>query len=407
MSQNAGNQIIETTRERTDGPAGENLLSVVVIGPDDRRRSDVVFALRGPLCAEPHQVSQYPKKPQMTRLIEFHPDVVLVDLDGNPEAALNVVEQVCAASHATVMVYSSGTHQDMMVRCMRAGAREYLDLPIHASSMSEALERASSRRGNHQSEKKAYGILCVFWGAKGGSGVTTIATNFAIAAAQEANKSVLLIDLDIPLGDAVLNLGLSPQYSTVDALQNHHRLDANYLSRLVLQHETGISILPAPGRLVPVHYTAEAVDRLIEVARQEFDCVVVDSGSRFDLTGTVLFDPIATTYLVCQVNVPELRNSNRLVSDFFGTKVPKFEIVLNRFDSSSLDISEEHIGKVLTRRPSWKIPNDYIAVSAMQNNAIPIATRDSGISRVIRQMARAAFDLPKKPAVKKELVSKL
>jgi pilus assembly protein CpaE len=406
MSQNAGNHKFETAHERTDR-AGTDLLSVVVIGPDDRRRSDVVFALQGPLCSEPHQVSQYPKKPQMARLIEFHPDVVLVDLDGNPESALDVVEHMCASSQATVMVYSSGTHQDMMVRCMQAGAREFLDLPIQASSMAEALERASSRRGPYQPEKKAYGMLCVFWGAKGGSGVTTVATNFAIAVAQETGKKVLLIDLDIPLGDAVLNLGLTPEYSTVDALQNHQRLDANYLSRLTQQHETGISILPAPGKLVPVHFTAEAVDKLIQVARQEFDCVVVDSGSRFDLTGTVLFDPVATMYLVCQVNVPELRNSNRLVSDFFGSKVPKFEIVLNRHDSSSLDINEEHIGKVLTRKPNWKIPNDYAAVSAMQNNAVPIAMSESGIARVIRQMARAAFNLPEKAEKKKKLLNML
>jgi pilus assembly protein CpaE len=404
MSQNAGNYKFEAVRERTERSA-TGPLSVVVIGPDDRRRSDVVYALQGPLCSEPHQVSQYPKKPQIARLIEFHPDVVLVDLDGNPESALDVVEHLCATSAATVMVYSSGTHQDTMIRCMRAGAREFLNLPIQASSMAEALERASYRRGPNQPEKKAYGMLCVFWGAKGGSGVTTIATNFAIAAAQESGKKVLLIDLDIPLGDAVINLGLTPEYSTVDALENHVRLDANFLSRLALQHETGISILPAPGKLVPVQFTAEAVDRLIQVAREEFDCVVVDSGSRFDLTGTVLFDPVATMYLVCQVNVPELRNSNRLVSDFFGTRVPKFEIVLNRYDSSSLDINEEHIGKVITRKPNWKIPNDYGAVSAMQNNAVPLAMNESGISRVIRQMARAAFDLPEKADKKKKLLN--
>jgi pilus assembly protein CpaE len=406
MSQNAGNYKLEAKRERTERSAAD-LLSVVVIGPDDRRRSDVVFALQGPLCSEPHQVSQYPKKPQIARLIEFAPDVVIVDLDGNPESALDVVEHLCATGTATVMVFSNGTHQEMMVRCMRAGAREFLDLPIRGSSMVEALERASSRRGPHQPEKKAYGILCVFWGAKGGSGVTTIATNFAIGVAQEAGKRVLLIDLDIPLGDAVLNLGLTPHYSTVDALQNHLRLDAHYLSRLTLQHETGISILPAPGKMVPVHFTPEAVDKLIQVARQEFDCVVVDSGSRFDLTGTVLFDPVATVYLVSQVNLPELRNSNRLVSDFFGSKVPKFEIVLNRFDSSTLDISEEHIGKVITRNPNWKVPNDYGAVSAMQNNAVPLVMSESGISHVIRQMARAAFNLPEKAERKKKLLNVL
>ena len=33
----------------------------------------------------------------------------------------------------------------------------------------------------------------------------------------------------------------------------------------------------------------EAIDRLLQVARQEFDNVVVDVGSRLDLTGTALF----------------------------------------------------------------------------------------------------------------------
>jgi pilus assembly protein CpaE len=381
---------------------GTDLLSVIVIGPDDRRRQDVVHALQGPLCAEPQQISQYPETAQIARLIEFNADAVIVDLDSSSELALDVVENLCAASPATVMVYSGHGDHDLMIRCMRAGAREFLHLPIQTSTMAEALMRTSARRPSLRPQKKADGLLSVFWGAKGGSGVTTIATNFAIAAAHESGKKVLLIDLDIPLGDAVLNLGLTPQYSTVDALENHSRLDATFLEKLTLRHEAGITVLPAPGRLVPVQFSTKAVDKLIQVARQEFDCVVVDSGSRFELTETVLFDQAATMYLVSQVNVPELRNSNRLVSNFFGLKDFKFEIVLNRYDSSALAIDEERISEVMTRRPDWKVPNDYDAVSAMQNSAVPLAVNESGISRVIRQMARAAFDLPETHTKKKK-----
>jgi pilus assembly protein CpaE len=245
--------------------------------------------------------------------------------------------------------------------------------------------------------------LTVFWGAKGGSGVTTVATNFAIAAAQESGQKVLLIDLDIPLGDAVLNLGLTPHYSTVDALQNYVRLDGNFLEKITLEHESGIRVLPAPGKLVPVQFPGGAVDKLVQIARQEFDCVVVDTGSRFDLTGTMLFDPAATMYLVTQVSIPELRNSNRLVLDFFGARMPNFEIVLNRFDSTSLGLEDDHIAKVITRKPNWKIPNDYSAVSNMQNSAVPLAMNQSAIAHVIRQMARAAFNLPEQPARKKKM----
>jgi hypothetical protein len=39
----------------------------------------------------------------------------------------------------------------------------------------------------------------------------------------------------------------------------------------------------------------------------------------------------------------------------------------------------------------------------MQNNAVPLAMNESGISRVIRQMARSQFNLPEKPVRKKKL----
>jgi pilus assembly protein CpaE len=401
MSTQAGSSDVEGTFESTEG-TGTDLLSVVVIGPDDRRRYDVVFALQGPLCSEPQQISQYPRISQVARLTDMVPDVVIVDLDSDPDAALEAVENICVASPTTVMVYSGGAHQDLMIRCMRAGAREFLNLPLQPSTMAEALVRASARRSSARLHKTADGLLSVFWGAKGGSGVTTIATNFAIAAAQESDRKVLLIDLDIPLGDAVLNLGLTPEYSTVDALQNYGRLDGNFLEKLTLLHDSGIRVLPAPGKLVPVQFPAEAVDKLIQVSRQVFDCVVVDTGSRFDLTGTRLFDPVATMYLVTQVSIPELRNSNRLTVDFFGARMPNFEIILNRYDSSMLGIDEEHIARVITRKPNWKIPNDYNAVTTMQNSAVPLTMNQTAIARVIRQMARAAFNLPDSPVKKKK-----
>jgi pilus assembly protein CpaE len=385
--------------------SGSDRMSVVVIGPDDRRRHDVVFAVQGPLCAEPQQMTLYPELSHIGKIIETGFDVVLIELDSNPEAALDVIENVSSASPATVMVYSSTSNSELMIRCMRAGAREFIPMPTSASNMAEALVRAAARRNTGRPARKAAGRLCVFWGAKGGSGVTTIATNFAIATAQESGQSVLLIDLDLPLGDAVLNLGLTPHYSTVDALQNHVRLDANYLSRLTIRHESGISILPAPGKLVPVQFPSEAVDKLIHVARQEYDCIVVDTGSRFELTNTMLFDPIASVYLISQVSIPELRNSNRLVSEFLNAKAPKFEIVLNRFENSSLGLDEEQITKILTRKASWKIPNNYTAVRDMQATAIPLAMTDAPIARAIRQMARASCALPEKPAKKKRLMN--
>jgi pilus assembly protein CpaE len=245
--------------------------------------------------------------------------------------------------------------------------------------------------------------LFVFWGAKGGSGVTTVATNFAISLAAESGRKTLLIDLDLPFGDAALGLGLTAQYSTADAVQNFVRLDSSFLSRLVVKHSSGLFVLTAPGTFVDVHVTVEAVNKLIAVARQEFDSVIVDSGSRLDLTKSTLFQQDALIYLVSQVGISELRNSNRLVSELFMKPSPKLEIVLNRF-SSSMGIDEEHITKALTRRAQWKIPEDSSTARKMQNAATPLALGDSPISRAIRQMAKAACGVTTEPKGKKKII---
>jgi Flp pilus assembly CpaE family ATPase len=125
------------------------------------------------------------------------------------------------------------------------------------------------------------------------------------------------------------------------------------------------------------------------VARQEFDNVVVDVGSRLDLTDTALFRDAFAIYLVTQAGIPELRNSNRLISQFFTVGSPKLEIVLNRYEQRALGVSDETITKALTRPATWKVPNDYASVRQMQNTATPLALGDSPIARLVKQMATA------------------
>ncbi len=201
-------------------------------------------------------------------------------------------------------------------------------------------------------------------------------------------RSTLLIDLDLPLGDAALNLGIISEYSTVSALQAIERLDGSFLSRLLVKHSSGLSVLAAPGRYLQYQPTDAAIDKLLMVARQEFDNVVIDLGSKIDVTGTILFKEATSIYLVTQTGIPELRNSNRLISQVFGAGGPTLEVVINRYESRTLGVSEEHITKALTRPAQWKIPNDFASVKKMQLNATPLTLSDSPVSRQIKEMAR-------------------
>ncbi|MGC1784081.1 MAG: AAA family ATPase [Acidobacteriaceae bacterium] len=383
-----------TTQDRD--ALGANVLSVALIGPEEQRRKSMARALTGSQASVTREFPSYPELDDIPKLLESDSyDVVIVELDSNPEHALDLIEHICANSATTVMVYSAQADPEMLVRCMRAGAREFLTQPIAPGSIAEALVRASVRRPAGRPLKRATGKLLLFIGAKGGSGVTTVASNFAVALAQESTQKVALIDLGLPLGDAALGLGIRAQFTTANALQNFGRLDSNFLSKLLVKHSSGLSVLAAPDQYTPTQASEEAVEKLIAVTRQDFDYVVVDAGWTIGAASKLLVEVATAVYLVTQVSISELRNSNRLIAEFFTNSGIKLEVVLNRFTPRSLGIDEQEIKKALTLLPQWKIPSDYGTALRAQNTANALALEDSPISRVIRQMARAVCSLPK------------
>jgi len=381
---------------------GASAMSIAIIDPDDERRKDVATALAEFLGTVVHQHDSFPASPDdLPKMLNQHYDVILVGLDSDPDYAVDVVESLCVDNSISVMVYSTETRLELAIRFMRAGAREFLTLPLLKADVAGAIARVSTRRSAVSQGRRAPKKLFVFTGAKGGCGVTTIASNFAVALAQESGQRTLLIDFGLPLGDAAINLGMVAEYSTANALEDTSRLDANFLSSLLAKHSSGLSVLAAPGEFSPVSVSHASIDKLLAVARQGFDYVVVDAGSRIDLRDTALFDESACLYLITQVGVSELRNSNRLISQFFSARGHKLQIVLNRYTPHALLFDERQITKALTRPALWKIPDDYASARRTRNTAAPVVFENSPISKTIRQMARTACGLPAVPAKKK------
>ena len=378
-------------------------LSIALIGPNDLLRNAVATALAD--ChagGEVRQFSSYPSTlGDVPRLLEQHYDVIVIDLESDREYALEIVESICGNGIATVMVYLEREDHELIIRCMRSGVRDILTFPFTQGAVAEALIRAAARQPAIAPPKKTGGRLLAFVGAKGGAGVTTIACNFAVALAQDTSQSTLLIDLDLPLGDTALNLGLEAEYSTINALQESSRLDWSFLSRLLVEHSSGLKLLAAPGKLPPYKASNESVDKLLSVACQNFDNVVVDIGSSIDFFSTSLFKEAKAFYLVTQASIPELRNSNRMIVQFFNGNGPNLEMVINRYEAPTLGVGDEYIAKALTRPVKWKIPNDYSAVRQMQNTATPLVLQDSPIAQRIREMASSISGLPVPSAKKK------
>jgi len=375
-------------------------LSVIVLSSSESGRRTLAASLAGSQARVTKEAS-LPDRDGLARLLSNPCNVLIVDLNQDSERAVELVEAACGIDNdITVMVYSRRADHELLVRSMRAGAREFLTDPLSANIVAEALIRASVRREEVKTQKKATGKPLVFVGAKGGSGVTTVASNFAVALAKESGESVVLVDLNLQLGDAALTLGLSSEFSTLDALQNQRRLDSELVSKLLATHGSGLKVLAAPDYLItdedPSSLQPEpaAVMKMINILRSDFAWVVVDAGCNYGGYTAGLLEAAEKVYLVTQVSLAELRNCHRVITAMFaGDAAGKLEVVLNRFATGAKEIDERSVASALKMQSiasAWKVPSDFQSLRRAQNSAIPLVSGDSVISRVLISMARAA-----------------
>lgn len=391
------------SRHSPDMPI-KSALSIALIGPDEDRRRAFMNVLSGRQSTEIREFTSYPQNLEdVPQTLGTPLDVVIIDADCDPDYVFDLVARLTSASSASVMVYSGEADVKQAVRFMRAGAREYFTLPLIPAEVAGALTRASiPQTVTPVHVPKSAGQVFVFLGAKGGCGVTSIAANFAISVAMEAGQSTLLIDLGQPLGDVAINLGMVANYSTANALREYARLDASLLNTLLTKHEaSGLSVLAAPSEFPKDAPPLEAFDKLLTVAHQNFNFVVIDAGSRVDLMDSSLFEDSSTVFLITQVGISELRNANRFISQYFALRGRSLQIVLNRYTANSLLFDDAQITKALTRPAHWKIPDDYSTARRTQTTATPIAMEDSSIAQAIRQMARSVCGLPDEKKRKK------
>ena len=127
-------------------PIAVKPLSVALIGPDEEKRTVVAKALVDSRRAIVREFNSYPPEVNHLQRLLTTFDVVILDLDSDPDVALELVEGTSASDAATIMVYSEKNDPKLAIRLMRAGAREYLFLPFERGAVAQALIRAAAIR---------------------------------------------------------------------------------------------------------------------------------------------------------------------------------------------------------------------------------------------------------------------
>lgn len=302
------------------------------------------------------------------------PDVAIVDIDDDEKIALELIEKL-SRTHPScgVIVVSSRTDGQLILKAMRSGAREFLNSPVQIEELVGALDRvAASSDGATRSKS---GSVISVAGASGGVGTTSIAINLACALAQNPDRSVVLVDLDLALGDADVFLEMIPDYTLLDVAQNISRLDLALLRKSLTKHESGVYVLPRPIQIEDGgSITAESFTKVLGLLKASFSHLVIDlskSYNRLDVSALQGSDHII---LLTQLDLPCLRNVVRLLSslEMYDGVQEKVKIVVNRTGLDKTQISSSKAEETIDREIYWRIPNNYGVVSECRNNGRPL-----------------------------------
>ena len=370
-----------------------NVLRIAVVDPNDKTRENLKTVLLGLdmvwLEAECSRYDFFQDVVEQTK-----PDIGLVAMDSDPDRAIQLVSQLAAqAPNFTLLVSSSSNDGRLILQSMRAGAKEFLTEPVKAEDLAAALQRVKQQSGQRNSTQRGCRVIAVA-GATGGVGTTSIAVNLACALAAEEGHSVVLVDLDVALGDADVFLDTIPEYTLADVAQNVARLDLTLLKKSLTKHSSGIHLLPRPVQLEDARLiTPESLQRVIGLLKTSFTHIVLDTSKSFGPLDMQAFQMADEVMMVTQLDLPCLRNVVRLMMSFDEDAVlrSKVKIVVNRAGQDIGQISLKKAQETIGRDIFWQVPNDYRVMVEVRNNGVPLLQHapKAGITHSICQLAQA------------------
>ena len=381
-------------------------LTVQIVTHDDEFRRQIAGMVRA--CGVPVGITE-----GRSTLEGAGPDLVVVDIRGDVSSGMAAIERLRAANAAlAIFAVAAAAEPDLILQAMRAGANEFFPwLPGGTTPQSRSMEesfhgairRTAARREAATASSRQPCVTYVFLGAKGGAGATTVSVNCAVELARLTKRPTIIVDLKSSLGEVALFLGVRPRFTVLDAIENLHRLDKDFLKELVSKHKSGLDILAGSEQFDrPNTHDAGAIEELLRVLARFYDYVVIDAGNiinSFVVAGLYTAD---TVFLITNPDVPSIRNAQRLVDRVrqLGAGSERVKILLNR-TSDQLLIAPKQIETALGYSIHHSFKSDYRTVSTALNSGVPLAlANDSDLASEFSTFTRTLLgqqEAPKEP----------
>ena len=299
--------------------------------------------------------------------------VIVLEADAS-EKAFSLIKKLRTAVPETAIITAAiNASPNLILGSMRAGAREFLQLPIVAEELETVLDHVTELCAA-EGQSHRHGRSIAVFSSKGGAGVSFLSANLAAA----MNMSTLLVDLNLQAGDAASFMGLTPKYTLADFAVNRNRLDDALISSLLTNHSPNLTLLAAPHEAHEAEeITAQDISEVLHLMGRRYECLVLDLPHTFDPVTVTALDAADDILLVMTMDIPGIRSTKRALKVFerLGYPRSKIRVIVNRW-SKSIDVELQKVQAHLDEQLIGFVPNDYPKVIESINLGQPLVQTD-------------------------------
>lgn len=274
---------------------------------------------------------------------------VAIALDKDDEEDLSLIIDIIAAAKkrdVKVILITEDVSPTALHTLLREGGNEFVPYPLPEGELARAIERvqqpepaapvAEEMRNTLKPTGDRSGVVIPVHGMAGGTGATTLAVNLAWELTQvdkEEAPRVCLIDLDLQFGATSTYLDLPRRELILELLSDTESMDSESFMQALLSYNQQLQVFTSPTDMIPMDLIQpEDVDRLIEIARVNFDYVIIDMPSTMVEWSETVLNAAHVYFATLELDMRSAQNTLRLKRALQSEGLPleKLRFVLNR-----------------------------------------------------------------------------
>jgi pilus assembly protein CpaE len=313
---------------------------------------------------------------------KLSPDVVLMDINMPVMDGLEATEEISKNyPHVVVIIMSVQDDSDYLKKAMLSGAKEYIFKPFSTedfvNTVLKTVEKDLERKSKISivnKEKKSAEIISVF-SAKGGTGKSVLAFNFALKLSKKEGNKVLLIDGDFLFGDVGVLVDEKP-IKTIENLVDDMAFESYAIMKeYITETNYNIDALLAPKRPENAEkITKTNIEEILKITKKEYDYIIVDLGTNYNNSTLTFLDLSDQIFMITLMDLMSIKNTKIGIDVMKSLDYDedKLKLIVNQYNKKN-NISATKLKKYLNYEVYFKVPEDRKIINDSINIGIPVS----------------------------------